>query len=68
MNNPIIFSNGSKMWMSQGKLHNPYGPSIVRSDGSMEFWYNGKRYGKRAFYNARKHYPMKLPNYLKVSN
>jgi hypothetical protein len=39
-----VYSNGSKYWYLDGKLHREDGPAFEGSDGSKCWWLNGKRH------------------------
>lgn len=34
--------NGTKYWYLDGKLHRINGPAVIYSDGTVEYWVNGK--------------------------
>jgi hypothetical protein len=37
-----VWSNGTKSWWLNGKLHREDGPAIDRSNGTKSWWLNGK--------------------------
>lgn len=46
-NNPedgpaLIHKDGSKYYFKNGRLHNPFGPAVVKSNGINEWWFEGQ--------------------------
>lgn len=39
----VSASNGDKYWLSNGLLHREDGPAVIRSNGDVEYWINGKQ-------------------------
>jgi hypothetical protein len=49
--------NGFKIWCLKGDIfHRLNGPAVIRSDGTKEFYLNGKYYGKN-IHDWLKHHP-----------
>lgn len=40
---PAIESPRYRAWYRQGRLHRKSGPAVIYSDGTREYWINGKR-------------------------
>ena len=38
----LKYSDGTKVWYLNGKLHRPDGPAYIRSNGTKAWWLNGK--------------------------
>lgn len=45
--NPFIDEFGNKWWLKNNLPHNTKGPAIIYTDGSLEYWVNGKLSRKR---------------------
>lgn len=46
-NDPIIYNILPQSWYKNGKRHRIGGPAIICSDGSVEWWINGKKVSVR---------------------
>ena len=50
MPNPIIDSDGNKLWYNDvGQIHREDGPAFEAVNGSKEWWLNGKQYTEEEF-------------------
>ena len=48
----VVRSNGTKIWLRNGKLHREDGPAIENSSGLGEWWLNGVELSKFEFEQA----------------
>jgi len=48
-----VFSDGTKNWYLDGKLHNEHGPAIEWTDGTKLFFLNGKLLTQEEFENQK---------------
>lgn len=48
----IEFSDGDRFyWNASGALHRVDGPAVIRSDDSVEYWYNGERVSESTYHS-----------------
>ena len=48
-NGLIVYSNGTKFWYQNDRLHRTDGPAIEYPNGSIEYWLNDDQYSYDEF-------------------